>query len=82
MKRYIEGQDRGQESLLPEHLDDYVTDDNPWLLVHGSILSRVGASTKSGAVHTLSDLGQRPELLPLAVKVIGCQPGEKCCLEQ
>ncbi|MFC0254619.1 transposase, partial [Massilia consociata] len=29
MKRYIEGEDRGQGTLLPEHLDDYVTEDNP-----------------------------------------------------
>jgi hypothetical protein len=29
MKRFIEGQDRGQGSLLPEHLDDCVAEDNP-----------------------------------------------------
>ncbi|GAB3468135.1 IS1182-like element ISPa22 family transposase [Massilia terrae] len=29
MKRFIEGQDRGQGSLLPEHLDDYVDEENP-----------------------------------------------------
>jgi hypothetical protein len=29
MKRFIEGEDRGQGSLLPEHLDDYVAEDNP-----------------------------------------------------
>ena len=29
MKRFIEGQDREQGSLLPEHLDDYVAEDNP-----------------------------------------------------
>ena len=29
MKRFIEGEDRGQSTLLPEHLDDYVADDNP-----------------------------------------------------
>jgi transposase len=29
MKRFIEGEDRGQGTLLPEHLDDYVTEDNP-----------------------------------------------------
>jgi transposase len=28
MKRFIEGQDRGQGVLLPEHLDDYVAEDN------------------------------------------------------
>lgn len=29
MKRFIEGEDRGQATLLPEHLDDYVAEDNP-----------------------------------------------------
>jgi len=29
MKRFIEGEDRGQGTLLPELLDDYVTDNNP-----------------------------------------------------
>jgi transposase len=29
MKRFIEGEDRGQETLLPELLDDYVAEDNP-----------------------------------------------------
>ena len=29
MKRFIEGTDRSQTILLPECLDDYVSDDNP-----------------------------------------------------
>ena len=29
MKRFIEGEDRGQGTLLPGHLDDYVAEDNP-----------------------------------------------------
>ena len=29
MKRFVEGQDRRQATLLPECLDDYVTEDNP-----------------------------------------------------
>jgi transposase len=29
MKRFIEGEDRGQVTLLPELLDDYVAEDNP-----------------------------------------------------
>jgi transposase len=28
LKRFIEGEDRGQGTLLPEHLNDYVADDN------------------------------------------------------
>ena len=29
MKRFIEGEDRGQVTMLPECLDDYIGDDNP-----------------------------------------------------
>jgi hypothetical protein len=29
MKRFIEGEDRRQATLLPESLEDYVTEDNP-----------------------------------------------------
>src|SRR3954466_6621003 len=29
MKRFIEGQDRSQVTLLPECLDDYIVEDNP-----------------------------------------------------
>ena len=29
MKRFIEDEDRGQGTLLPELLDDYVAEDNP-----------------------------------------------------
>lgn len=29
MKRFIEGESRSQSTLLPECLDDYITEDNP-----------------------------------------------------
>ena len=29
MKRFIQGEDRSQSTLLPEHLDDYIAEDNP-----------------------------------------------------
>ncbi len=29
MKRFIEGEDRAQSTLLPERLDDYIVEDNP-----------------------------------------------------
>ena len=29
MARYIEGEDRRQRALLPEYLDDYVSEENP-----------------------------------------------------
>src|SRR5271154_1609008 len=37
MKRFVEGQDRGQLILLPECLDDYVGDDNPVRVVDAFI---------------------------------------------
>jgi hypothetical protein len=39
MKRFIEGEDRSQSTLFPEHLDDYIAEDNPaprWRDVSGS----------------------------------------------
>src|SRR4029453_16555511 len=29
MKRFVEGEDRNQATLLPEYLDDYIAEDNP-----------------------------------------------------
>lgn len=29
MKRFVQGDERTQGTLLPEHLDDYVTENNP-----------------------------------------------------
>ncbi len=29
MKRFVEGVDRGQSTIFPECLDDYIGDDNP-----------------------------------------------------
>ena len=29
MKRFIEGEDRSQATLLPEYLDDYIAEENP-----------------------------------------------------
>ena len=29
MKRFVEGEDRRQATLLPEYLDDYVSEENP-----------------------------------------------------
>lgn len=29
MTRFIEGEDRGQSTLFPESLDNYITEDNP-----------------------------------------------------
>ena len=33
MKRFVEGEDRRQGVLLPEYLDDYVSEENPvWVI--------------------------------------------------
>ena len=37
MKRFIEGQDRTQITLLPECLDDYITDENPVRVVEAFV---------------------------------------------
>jgi len=29
MKRFIEGEERSQATLLPQYLDDYIAEDNP-----------------------------------------------------
>jgi transposase len=46
MKRFVEGIDRGQSTLFPASLDDYVTEDNPVravdVFVDGLDLDRLG----------------------------------------
>jgi transposase len=51
MKRFIEGEDRGQGTLLPEHLDDYVTEDNPVRVVDVFVEELDLAGLGFGRVH-------------------------------
>ncbi|MCP3712677.1 hypothetical protein M3I54_38180 [Paraburkholderia sp. CNPSo 3274] len=37
MKRFIEGEDRKQVTLLPECLDDFVADDNPVRIIEAFV---------------------------------------------
>ena len=37
MKRFIEGEDRSQVTLLPECLDDYIAEDNPVRVVEAFV---------------------------------------------
>src|SRR5271156_1261934 len=37
MKRFIEGEDRRQGVLLPEYLDDYVSEENPVRVIDGFV---------------------------------------------
>jgi len=51
MKRFIEGENRGQGTLLPELLDDYVAEDNPVRLVDVFVEELDLASLGFGRVH-------------------------------
>jgi transposase len=51
MKRFIQGEERGQGTLLPEHLDDYVTEDNPVRVVDVFVEELDLASLGFGRVH-------------------------------
>ena len=37
VKRYIEGEDRKQVTLLPECLDDFITEDNPVRIIEAFV---------------------------------------------
>lgn len=52
MKRFVEGADRKRAVLLPEYLEDYVSDDNP---------VRVSMSSSMSLIFVISAL---TELLP------------------
>jgi len=51
MKRFIQGECRGQTTLLPESLDDYVADTNPVRVVDVSVdeldLGRLASTVSS-----------------------------------
>ncbi len=47
MKRFIQGEHRGQSTLLPESLDDYVSDTNPVRVVDRQIPSASAPDTAS-----------------------------------
>ena len=40
MKRFIEGLDRGQSTLFPERLEDYIEEDNPVRAIDAFVDSR------------------------------------------
>lgn len=39
MKRFIQGQDRTQSTLLPELLDEYIAEDNPVRVIDVFVVS-------------------------------------------
>ena len=58
MKRFVEGEDRRQATLLPDSLEDYVTEDNPVRVVDVFIdeldLEALGFSGVAPKVYTIS----------------------------
>jgi transposase len=46
MKRFIEGADRGQWTLLPENLDDWISEDNPVRAIDALDLAELGFKVK------------------------------------
>jgi len=50
VKRFIQGEHRGQGTLLPESLDDYVSDTNPVRVVDVSRRTQLGQSRFEGAI--------------------------------
>ena len=49
MKRFIEGEDRQQVTLLPECLDDYIGEDNPVRVVDAFVEERTSTHWASKA---------------------------------
>jgi len=63
MKRFIEGEDGGQGTLLPELLDDYVAEDNPVRVVDVFVEELDLASLGFGRMHR-PRLGNRLTIPP------------------
>ena len=45
MKRFVQGEDRNQSTLLPERLDDFVTEDNPVRVIEASLKSSISETS-------------------------------------
>ena len=65
MSGFIEGESRGQTTLLPESLDDYVVEENPVrvidVFVDGLDLSRLGFKTIPAATGRPAGPGRSSE---------------------
>ena len=81
MGRFVEGEDRRQSLLLPESLDDYVTEDNPVRVVEVFIeeldLGAAGGATGEEAVpavvSSVFHFGSNPPSAPGQVEFFsGC----------
>ncbi len=50
MKRFVEGVDRGQSTLFPDRLEDWIGDDNPVRVIYGSTIYKAVAGHQTGIV--------------------------------
>ena len=88
MKRFVEGEDRRQGILLPEFLEDYVSEENPVRVIDVFVEELdLGALGFEGVVPEAT-CGRRPSknlliALPLIflLKRAKAQPGETAILE-
>ncbi len=59
MTRFVEGADRGQSTLLPECLDDWVADDNPVRVIDAFVAALDLAELGSAALSLPAQVGRR-----------------------
>lgn len=69
MKRFIESENRGQGALLPEHLDDYVGQNNPVRIVDVFVDSSIWKLSISNAYNQQGrgDLLTTPQYFPSSI---------------
>jgi hypothetical protein len=59
MRRFVQGADRGQSTLLPECLDDWVADDNPVRVIDASLQPSIWRNLGSVALSLPAQVGRR-----------------------
>ena len=64
MKRFIQGEHRGQSTLLPESLDDYVSDINPVRIVDVSSMNSTWSIWVLTVLFPLTQAGLLPPRNP------------------
>lgn len=59
MTRFVQGADRGQSTLLPECLDDWVADDNPVRVIDAFVAASIWLNLGSVALSLPAQVGRR-----------------------
>jgi hypothetical protein len=59
MPRFVQGADRGQSTLLPECLDDWVADDNPVRVIDAFVAASIWLNLGSTALSLRAQVGRR-----------------------